>query len=164
MSYQRGSARALSREHRIHARKAGKHARSRATLAADLSEQERGAAACVGLPFVALGRTTGRTPIKRTRRMTLPVTRWAPSIGTLLLAIAVSHPAAAQAPALATPATSVTASMRGSSLVPLLAATRFGFSADDAQPQTVNASAGRMGKRGGRALALVGAAAVIAAS
>ena len=91
----------------------------------------------------------------------MPLTCWAPSIGTLLLAIAVSRPVAAQAPALGTPAPSVAASMR-SSLAPTLAATRFGFSAEDAQTQTVNASAARMGKREGRALALVGAAAVIA--
>jgi len=92
----------------------------------------------------------------------MPLTCWAPSIGTLLLAIAVSRPVAAQAPALATPAPSVAASIPGSSLAPTLAATRFGFSAEDAQTQTVNASAARMGKREGRALALVGAAAVIA--
>jgi hypothetical protein len=93
--------------------------------------------------------------------MTMPPSRWVPSLGALLLAIAVSQPAKAQAPAAATPETSVPTSAP-SSLAPTLAATRFGFSADAEQPVTVNASAARMGRREGRALALVGAAAVVA--
>jgi len=93
--------------------------------------------------------------------MTMPPSRWVPSLGALLLAIAVSQPAKAQSPAAATPERSVTTSAP-SSLAPTLAATRFGFSADAEQPATVNASAARMGRREGRALALVGAAAVVA--
>jgi hypothetical protein len=53
-------------------------------------------------------------------------------------------------------------SASGNSLAPTLAATRLGFSLDEAQPRAVNASAARMGKREGRALALVGGIAVIA--
>ena len=91
----------------------------------------------------------------------MPLSRWVPSIGALLLAIAVSQPAKAQAAAQATPERAVTTAAPGS-LAPTLAATRFGFSADAEQPATVNASAARMGRREGRALALVGAAAVVA--
>jgi len=71
-------------------------------------------------------------------------------------------PAAAQAPASPTPAVSMTVSASGNSLAPTLAAARLGFSPDEAQLQTVNASAARVTKREGRALALVGGAAVIA--
>jgi hypothetical protein len=87
---------------------------------------------------------------------------WARSIGALLLAIAVSQLAAAQAPASPTPAVSMAVSASGNSLAPTLATTRLGFSPDEAQPLTVNAPAARVGKREGRALALVGGTAVIA--
>jgi hypothetical protein len=86
--------------------------------------------------------------------------RWAPAATILTLAITVSHPAAGQAaPATAPPP--ALAPLPGS-LAPTLAATRAGFTVDDARPLTVNASAARMGRREGRALALVGGAAVIA--
>jgi hypothetical protein len=77
----------------------------------------------------------------------------------LVLALALSRPAAAQAPA---PAPAVTSPAPAVSYAPTLAATRFGFSVDDQAPLAVNASAARMGRREGRALALVGGAAVIA--
>jgi hypothetical protein len=93
---------------------------------------------------------------------TMALCGWARSIAALLLAIAVSRPAAAQAPASPTSAVSMAASASGNSLAPTLAATRLGFSLDEAQPRPVNASAARMGKREGRALALVGGIAVIA--
>jgi hypothetical protein len=83
----------------------------------------------------------------------MPLSRWVPSTTALLLAVTLSHPAAAQAPA---------APLAATSLAPTLAATRAGFSSDEAPPQTVNVSAARMGRREGRALALVGGAAVIA--
>lgn len=86
--------------------------------------------------------------------------RWSCSVAILALAIAVSRPAAAQSPAPATGiATTPTAPV---SYAPTLAATRFGVSAEDQGPLAVNASAARMGRREGRAFALVGAAAVIA--
>jgi hypothetical protein len=83
----------------------------------------------------------------------MPLSRWVPSTTALLLAVTLSHPAAAQAPA---------APLAATSLAPTLAATRAGFSFDEAPPATVNVSAARMGRREGRALALVGGAAVIA--
>ena len=82
---------------------------------------------------------------------------WFCSAGVLVLALALSRPAAAQAPAAA-----VTSPAPAVSYAPTLAATRLGFSADDQAPLAVNASAARMGRREGRALALVGGAAVIA--
>ena len=77
---------------------------------------------------------------------------WSCAAGALILALAVSHPIAAQAPA---PSPAAAAA-------PTLAATRLGFSAEDPAPLVVNASAARMGRHEGRALALVGGAAVIA--
>jgi hypothetical protein len=84
--------------------------------------------------------------------MTMSLSRWAPSTGALLLALTLSHPAAAQSPVAPAP----------TSLAPTLAATRAGWSFENDQPLTVNQSAARMGRREGRALALVGGAAVIA--
>jgi hypothetical protein len=77
--------------------------------------------------------------------------------GAAILALAVSHPAAAQAPtpnpaAAAAPATS---------LAPTLAATRISFSAEDDAPLTINASAARMGPKEGKAVMIVGGAAVV---
>ncbi len=77
---------------------------------------------------------------------------WSCSTGAVILALAVSHPAAAQAPA---PIPGATAAPT-TSLAPTLAATHFGFSADDQAPLTVNASAARMGAREGRAALIVG--------
>lgn len=84
---------------------------------------------------------------------------WLCSVGVLILALTLSRPAAAQAVA---PAPAATSPAPGVSYAPTLAATRLGFSADDQAPLAVNASAARMGRREGRALALVGGAAVIA--
>jgi hypothetical protein len=82
---------------------------------------------------------------------------WSCAAGALILALAVSHPAAAQAPAPSLAA----AAAPTPSFAPTLAATRLGFSAEDHVPLTVNASAARMGPREGRAFAIVGGAAVI---
>ena len=79
------------------------------------------------------------------------------SVGALILAFAVSHPAAAQAPA---PGPAATAAPT-TSLGPTLAASRLGISVEDDAPVTINASAARMGRREGRVFALVGGAAVI---
>ena len=84
---------------------------------------------------------------------------WFCSVGVLVLALTLSRPAAAQAPA---PAAAVTSPVPPVSYAPTLAATRLGFSDDDQAPLAVNAAAARMGRREGRALALVGGAAVIA--
>jgi len=98
----------------------------------------------------------------------MPLSRWVPSTAALLLALALSHSAAAQAPAATVAPTSLAptslapTSLAPTSLAPTLAATRAGFSFDEAPPATVNVSAARMGRREGRALALVGGAAVIA--
>jgi hypothetical protein len=83
--------------------------------------------------------------------------RWSCSVAILVLAMAVSRPAAAQSPA-PSPAVAPAAA----SYAPTLAATRLGVSVEDQAPLTVNASASRMGRREGRAFALVGGAAVIA--
>lgn len=82
--------------------------------------------------------------------------------GTLLLAIAVLHPAEAQGPASVVPVAAATVPMSDKSLAPTLAATRLGFSIEEQQAQPVNASAARISKREGRAIALVGGIAVIA--
>lgn len=82
---------------------------------------------------------------------------WSCAAGALILALAVSHPAAAQAPA-PSPAA---AAAPTTSFAPTLAATRLGISVEDHAPLTINASAARMGPREGRAIALVGGAAVI---
>ena len=85
--------------------------------------------------------------------------RWSCAVGALLAALAVARPAAAQAPVPAPAAAPASAPV---SYAPTLAATRFGVTADDQAPLTVNASAARMGRREGRAFAIVGGAAVIA--
>ena len=91
----------------------------------------------------------------------MSLSRWIPAVGALLIAMAVSQPAAAQTSAIK-PDVATMMPADAVSLAPTLAATRLGFSADDAQPTSVNASAARMGRREGRALALVGGAALIA--
>jgi hypothetical protein len=85
--------------------------------------------------------------------------RWSCAVGALLAALAVARPATAQAPVPDPAAAPASAPV---SYAPTLAATRFGVSTDDQAPLTVNASAARMGRREGRAFALVGGAAVIA--
>ena len=85
--------------------------------------------------------------------------RWSCAVGALLAALAVARPAAAQAPV---PAPAAAPAPAPVSYAPTLAATRFGLTADDQAPLTVNASAARMGRREGRAFAIVGGAAVIA--
>lgn len=90
---------------------------------------------------------------------------WSCSVVALVLAAALSRPAAAQisAPAPApAPVPAATTTAPSGSYAPTLAATRLGFSADDQASLTPNASAARMGRREGRAFALVGGAAVIA--
>ena len=81
---------------------------------------------------------------------------WSCAAGAVILALAVSQPAAAQAPA-PSPAA---ASAPTTSFAPTLAATHLDFSTADRAPLTV-ASAARMGPREGKALAIVGAAAVV---
>ena len=85
--------------------------------------------------------------------------RWSCSVGALLAVLAVARPAAAQAPA---PSVAAAPAPAPVSYAPTLVATRFGVSVEDQAPLTVNASAARMGRREGRAFAIVGGAAVIA--
>ncbi len=82
---------------------------------------------------------------------------WSCGASAVILALAVSHPAAAQvtAPSPAAAAAPTT------SLAPTLAATHLAFSAEDQAPLTVNASAASMGPREGKAVAIVGAAVVV---
>jgi hypothetical protein len=82
---------------------------------------------------------------------------WSCAAGAVILALAASEPAAAQAPA-PTPAAG---SAPTTSLAPTLAATHLDFSAEDHAPLTLNASAARMGPREGKATAIVGAALVV---
>ena len=82
---------------------------------------------------------------------------WSCAAGAVILALAVSHPAAAQAPV----PSRATAAAPTTSLAPTLAATHLGFSAEDHAPLTVNASAARMGPSEGRAAAIVGGVVVI---
>ena len=82
---------------------------------------------------------------------------WPCAAGAVILALAVSHPATAQAPA-PSPAA---AAAPTSSLAPTLAATHLGFSAEEQAPLTVNASAARMGPSEGKAAAIVGGALMI---
>ena len=82
---------------------------------------------------------------------------WSCAASAVILALAVSHPAAAQTPA-PSPAA---AAAPTTSLAPTLAATHLGFSAEDHAPLTVNASAASMGAREGKAAAIVGAAVVV---
>lgn len=92
-----------------------------------------------------------------TRETTTFRPRWCCAAGALVLALAASQPAAAQAP-VPSPAA---AAAPMTSLAPTLAATRLGFSAEDQAPLTVNASATRMGPREGWVFAIVGGAALI---
>jgi len=82
---------------------------------------------------------------------------WSCAAGAMILALAVSHPTAAQAPA-PSPAA---AAAPTTSFAPTLAATHLGFSAEDHAPLTVNASAARMGPGEGKAAAIVGGALMI---
>jgi hypothetical protein len=82
---------------------------------------------------------------------------WSCAASAVILALAVSHPASAQAPALGPAA----AAAPTTSFAPTLAATHLGFSAEDHAPLTVNASAASMGAREGKAAAIVGAAVVV---
>jgi hypothetical protein len=80
---------------------------------------------------------------------------WSYAAGAVILALAVSQPAAGQAPSPAAVAAPTT------SLAPTLAATHLGFSAEDHAPLTVNASAARMEPSEGKAAAIVGGALMI---
>ena len=80
---------------------------------------------------------------------------WCCAAGALILVLAVSHPAAAQAPS---PAAAAAATP---SLAPTLAATHLSFSAEEHAPLTVNAAAARMGPREGKAAMIVGGAVVL---
>jgi hypothetical protein len=82
---------------------------------------------------------------------------WSCAAGAVILALAASHPAAAQNPA----PSSAAAATPAASFAPTLAATHLGFSAEDHAPLTVNASAARMGPNEGKAAAIVGGALVI---
>jgi hypothetical protein len=82
---------------------------------------------------------------------------WSCAASAVILALAVSHPAAAQAP---TPSPAAAAAPTAS-LAPTLAATHLGFSTDDHAPLTVNATAARMGPSEGKAAAIVGGALMI---
>ena len=82
---------------------------------------------------------------------------WSCAASAVILALAVSHPAAAQTPA----PSPTTASAPTTSFAPTLAATHLGFSAEDHELLTVNASAASMGAREGKAAAIVGAAVVV---
>jgi hypothetical protein len=82
---------------------------------------------------------------------------WSFAAGAVILVLAVSQPAAAQASA-PSPAA---AAAHTTSFAPTLAATHLSFSAEEHVPRTVNASAARMGPSDGRAAAIVGAAMVV---
>ena len=82
---------------------------------------------------------------------------WSYAAGAVILALAVSQPAAAQAPA-PSPAA---AAAPTTSFAPTLAATHLGFSAEDDAPLTVNASAARMEPSEGKAAVIVGATLVV---
>jgi len=82
--------------------------------------------------------------------------RWS-CAGAVILALAVSHPAAAQAPA----ASPMAAAASTVSFAPTLAATHLSFAAEDQAPLAVNAAASRMGPHEGKAAAIVGAAAIV---
>jgi uncharacterized protein (TIGR02246 family) len=72
---------------------------------------------------------------------------WSCAASAVILALAVSHPAAAQTPA-PSPGAAAAPTI---SLAPTLAATHLGFSAEDHALLTVNASAARMGPGEGKA-------------
>jgi hypothetical protein len=80
-----------------------------------------------------------------------------PCAGAVILALAASHPAAAQDPAPSPAAAAAPAT----SFAPTLAVTHLGLSAEDYAPLTVNASAARMGPGEGKAAAIVGGALMI---
>lgn len=82
---------------------------------------------------------------------------WSFAAGAVILALAVSQPAAAQAPAQGPAA----AAAPTTSFAPTLAATHLSFSAEDHASLTVNASAARMSPSDGKAAAIVGAAMVV---
>ena len=82
---------------------------------------------------------------------------WSCATSAVILALAVSHPAAAQTPA----PSPTTASAPTTSFAPTLAATHLGFSAEHHELLTVSASAASMGAREGKAAAIVGAAVVV---
>jgi hypothetical protein len=82
---------------------------------------------------------------------------WSGAAGAVILTLAVSYPAAAQAPA-PNPAA---AAAPTTSLAPTLAATHLSFAAEDQAPLMVNASAARMSPNEGKATAIVGAAVVV---
>jgi hypothetical protein len=75
---------------------------------------------------------------------------WSCAAGAVILALAVSHPAASSATAAAP-----------TSRAPTLAATHLRFSAEDQAPLTVNASAARTSPSEGKAAAIVGGALMI---
>jgi hypothetical protein len=75
----------------------------------------------------------------------------------VILALAASHPAAAQGPA----PSSAAAAAPATSFAPTLAATHLGFSAEDHAPLTVNASAARMSPNEGKAALIVGVALMV---
>ena len=77
--------------------------------------------------------------------------------GAVILALTLSHPAAAQASA-PSPAAAAASTI---SLAPTLAATHLSFSAEDDAPLAVNAAAARMGPKEGKAAMIVGGAAVV---
>jgi hypothetical protein len=112
--------------------------------------------AAVGRPraFGCLGQQHVTTLTRRTM-MLRPLLSCA--AGAVILALAASHPAAAQDPAPSPAAAAAPAT----SLAPTLAATHLGFSAEDHAPLTVNASAARMGPGEGKAAAIVGGVLVI---
>jgi hypothetical protein len=87
---------------------------------------------------------------------------WVPIGAVLFLAITLSQPATAQVSSVTAPQVTQSLSYAPGPSGPTLAAVRLGYSDDFEQPATVNAAAKRMAKREGRALALVGGAAVIA--
>jgi hypothetical protein len=75
----------------------------------------------------------------------------------VIVALTVSHPAAAQAPA---PSPAAAAATKPS-LAPTLAATRLSFSREGDARLTMNAAAARMSPNDGKAAAIVGGAAVL---
>lgn len=82
---------------------------------------------------------------------------WSCAAGAVMLTLAVSHLAAAQAPA-PSPGSAATVT---TSLAPTLAATHLSFATEDQSSLAVNASAARMSPRDGKAAAIVGGALVI---
>src|SRR5262245_12330536 len=96
------------------------------------------------------------------RGTTMRFSSWVSVGAALCLAIALSQPATAQVSSATTPQVTQSLSYTPVAPGPTLATARLGYSDDLEQPTSVNAAAKRMAKREGRALALVGGAAVIA--